>query len=189
VILGAAVLAVAVFLWHARTPSELVPAHQLTSLRIPDVTLTGDDGREHRLSDVASGGMALFFGYTNCPDTCPLTLAKLVHARKALPETMRDRIAIAFVTIDPARDSPVRLHRFAGLFGTPVDAFTGDPASLRRLYGALHVWSSQIGRGPNYAMAHTSTVFFSDNSLRVHSLHDGQDSEVDLANAFTEVAQ
>jgi protein SCO1/2 len=81
------------------------PGIELNPTPMVDFKLTDQYGREIRLSDVKGKPVFLFFGYTNCPDICPLVLYKWGHTIKQLgPQA--DRIAFIFITEDPWRDTP-----------------------------------------------------------------------------------
>lgn len=154
---------------------------------LPDVVLVDDRGDGFTFDRLKGSAFALFFGFTHCPDTCPTTLAKLERSRMALPQAERDRTRIVFVTVDPPRDTPAALHRYVTMFGPGLIGVTGTPQALKTLYGALGIWSVRIGKGPNYDMGHTSTVFFFDPQGNVRTLHDWQDSPADLTHDFKEL--
>ena len=105
----------------------------------PDLTLTDTAGRPFSFRDRPEGEVTVvFFGYTHCPDVCPTTMADLAAARRQLPEAVRDRVVVAFVTEDPERDTPAVLRDwldgidpdFVGLTGGNDDT----EQALRELY-------------------------------------------------------
>lgn len=156
---------------------------------IPNVALVDDRGASFSFAQLRGTPYALFFGYTHCPDTCPITLAKLERAKASLPGNGSGKSRIVFVTVDPPRDTPRVLHRYVAQFGSGVIGVTGRPASLRQLYKALGIWSVRIGHGPNYEMGHTATIFFVDGSGRIRSLHDWAETPAEFAIAFEEMEQ
>lgn len=156
-------------------------------VRLPEVTLVDDRGAPFMFSRLHATAYALFFGYTYCQDTCPMTLAKLERARMGLAPEHRRATTIVFVTVDPSRDTPARLHRYMALFGPGLVGVTGTRQALKTLCAALGVWSVRIGKGPNYEMGHTATVFFVDPWGRIRTIHDSQDSEQALAYDFGEL--
>lgn len=104
----------------------------------PPFALTDHDGRPATLQSFRGQPLIVFFGYTHCPDVCPLTLAKLNAAADGLGKRGRD-LRIALVTMDPARDTPSVLKAYAARFGPRVVGLTGDSAALARAaagYGA-----------------------------------------------------
>ena len=99
--------------------------------------LTGHDGKPRRLADFAGKVVVVFFGFTQCPDVCPTTMARLAATVKALgPDG--DQVQVLFVTVDPERDTqpllaqyvPAFDSRFIGLYG---DAAATALAKLKRL--------------------------------------------------------
>lgn len=141
----------------------------------PDFTLVDQHDRPWTLSTQRGATIALYFGYTHCPDDCPLTLAKLSRALS----TLRDRRAeIAFVTVDPARDTPARMNAYLQHFhGAPIVGLTGSRTALARVYHAYGIWAQPLPRKPNgdYDVAHASPVFLIDASGMLRVVHDDSD--------------
>ncbi|HLV71648.1 MAG TPA: SCO family protein [Vulgatibacteraceae bacterium] len=101
-------------------------------LQKPDLKLTDDEGRPFDLvKETAGKPTLLFFGYTHCPDVCPTTLADLATAVKKLPEADQDRVRVVFVTTDPARDKPKRVHKWLQAFDDRFIGLTGDFDAIR----------------------------------------------------------
>lgn len=131
----------------------------------------------------------LTFGFTHCADTCPATLAKL--ARLAGPDATTP-VEIAFVTVDPERDSVTAMHRFVTRFGqgnARVAGLTGTPAEIDAVERAYHVWAQHIpGRQPHggYDIAHSAVVYFIDRNGVTRSVHDDDDPDAVLAAALRE---
>ena len=127
-------------------------------------TLTGSDGKPFRSSQLAGKPAALFFGFTNCPDVCPTTLARLAKLRKQLGKG-DDGFSIVFVTVDPERDRPEDVGRYTALFNTPVIGLTGSQADIERVKKLYGVYSAKAPtRGGGYSIDHTATVFLLDRS-------------------------
>ena len=125
-------------------------------------TLTGTDGKSFSSDRLAGKPYALFFGFTQCPDVCPTTLARLTRLRTALGKG-DDSLAIVLVTVDPERDTPVELARYAGLFGSPVIALTGSVAAIEGVKKQFEVQSIKVPTGgADYSVDHTATVFLMD---------------------------
>jgi protein SCO1 len=147
----------------------------------PDFTLTDHNGAPWTLSAQHGKTVALFFGFTHCPDTCPTTLAKLGKA------IGNDRNAeIAFVTVDPQRDTPAVLAAYVKRFSpAPVVGLTGTQAQISSVERAYHVWSQKIPgkRGSyDYDEAHIATVFFIDGNGRQRAIADQADGVETLAS-------
>ncbi|MBV8155381.1 MAG: SCO family protein [Candidatus Eremiobacteraeota bacterium] len=157
------------------------------------IRLTDDSGSPWALDAQRGKAVAIVFGFTHCEDTCPATLAKLTHLAGQLGVQGRE-VEIAFVTVDPQRDTPGVLHRFVGRFSSPpvrVVGLTGTPAQIDAVKNAYHVWAQRVPgmhKGDGYDVAHSSVIFFVGPSGELRSLHDDDDSDAVLARALREAA-
>ncbi|MBE5314647.1 MAG: SCO family protein [Xanthomonadales bacterium] len=128
--------------------------------QIPDFSLTAEDGRAFTQADLKGRWSLVFVGFTHCPDICPMTLADLAKARKAmedLPEI--DRPQIVFVSVDPERDSPKLAGDYAKYFDATARGVTGDHSALQpftRSLGMVYMQSPQDGGG--YTVDHSASV-------------------------------
>ncbi len=173
-----------VALWHAFI--EPLYVHDEAA----DFTLTDQDGHRWALSQQRGRApVALFFGYTHCPDICPTTLARLAKARHARAPDGRPAV-IAFVTVDPARDSPAVLKRYVALFGPGIVGLSGTPAALAPVYRAYHVWFQITPQGEGaagYVVAHSTAVTLIDVRGRLHGTADWSDSVAELSRKLQEL--
>jgi protein SCO1 len=150
-----------------------------------DFTLQTDESAPWSLSAQHGKAVVMTFGYTHCADTCPLTLAKLAKAKAALGGRAGD-VEIAFVTVDPHRDTPPVLHAFLQKLGGGFVGLTGTPQQIDGIEQAYHVWAQRVpGRhgDDDYDDAHASAIFFIDTRGNVSSLHDDSDSVEELSHA------
>ncbi|HTY49469.1 MAG TPA: SCO family protein [Steroidobacteraceae bacterium] len=111
----------------------------------------------------------VLFGYTSCPDVCPLTLAAL-HQALAGMGARASRIDPVFVTVDPDRDTVVRLHRYVSAFDPRIRGYRTDAAHLQQLAQQLQVryWREATGPGPDdYGVDHTATLFLISRDGRI----------------------
>jgi protein SCO1/2 len=121
------------------------------------------DDRGHRVDDhtLVRPLRLIVFGYTKCPDVCPLTLAAVHQALGQLGDEAA-RIDPMFVTVDPERDSVAVLHQYLSAFDDGIRGYRGDEAHLDTFARSLHVlyWREPTGPGPgDYGMSHTATLF------------------------------
>lgn len=124
--------------------------------------LTGSDGQPFSSERLNGKPYALFFGFTHCPDVCPTTLARLARLRNSLGKG-DDAFAIVLVTVDPERDTPAEMARYAGLFGTPVIALTGSTPAIEGIKALFGISSEKVPQdGGGYSVDHTATVFLMD---------------------------
>ena len=127
-------------------------------------TLTGSDGKPFNSSQLAGKPAALFFGFTNCPDVCPTTLARLAKLRTQLGKG-EGGFSIVFITVDPERDRPEDVGRYTSLFNTPVIGLTGSAADIERVKKLYGVYSAKAPTpGGGYSVDHTATVFLLDRN-------------------------
>lgn len=135
-----------------------------------DFTLTEHTGEPLRLSDLRGKPVLLFFGYTHCPDVCPLTLDRLRHALDAAgagPEDAR----VLLVTVDPERDTPEVLARYVSRFGPAVSGLVGPHDTLAELQRAYGVHAEPAADASGHAsMMHTSAVFGIDSEGQIRVL-------------------
>ncbi|MDR5889466.1 MULTISPECIES: SCO family protein [Halomonas] len=142
--------------WRTKDIASLMPPLAFTLVDERGETVTADRYR---------GGVALlFFGYTHCPDVCPITLARLAGQVRDLPHEARDDMQILFVSVDPARDDPERLAAYTEAFGSAIVGLTGSRAQLDALtkrYRVTYGYGEKDAAG-GYAVSHPSGVFAFD---------------------------
>ena len=111
----------------------------------PDLTLTDTSGRPFNLTSQTAGAITLvYFGYTNCPDVCPLNMALTAQTLKRLSAAQRARIKVVFVTTDPARDTPPVIRAWLNNFDP---SFIGLAGSDEQIHQAEH----SVGMPLSYA--------------------------------------
>ena len=158
-------LASAAFAFLMLRPVQETPAQQqplaISSIGGP-FTLTGSDGKPFSSASLAGRPYAIFFGFTHCPDVCPTTLARMVRLRQQLGAGDRP-FEILFVTVDPERDGPADVGKYAELFNSPVTGLTGSPAQIDQVKKQFGIFSQKVEQpGGDYSVNHTSTVLLFD---------------------------
>ncbi len=144
-----------------------------TPVAMPDLTLIDYDGKPFNLRDETSGKVALlFFGFTNCPDICPVHLANIAAVLTKLPDEVRREVRVLFVTTDPARDTLPRLRQWVRQFDPEFVGLTGPDSLIVAAERALGIAPAVIdsSAGPDYLVQHSSAViaFTRDGMARVH---------------------
>ncbi len=107
---------------------------------LPDFTLLSQEEQQVSLSDFRGKHVLLFFGYTNCPDVCPLTLDGFRRIHSDLEPEQQEQLAFVFISVDGAHDTPQRLREYLAAFDVPVTALWGDDeeiASVGEPYGLI----------------------------------------------------
>jgi protein SCO1 len=123
----------------------------------------------------------LFFGYTFCPDQCPMHMANLSAALKKLPAATADHVKLVFVTTDPARDSPAVLRRWLDLFDRRFIGLTGTERAIEAVERAAGVpLASKAGLpGGSYAVSHANFVIAYSRDNLAHLIYPGGVSKED----------
>ena len=141
----------------------------------PDFTLTDLDGKDFNFRRETDGYVTfLFFGYTHCPDVCPLHMANLGAVLKQQPPEIANRVKVVFVTTDPERDSIPVLKEWLGRFNPAIIGLTGTPEEisqaqqLSRVMPAFRDTTNRLVDG-SYSIGHSSQVlaYTADDTLRV----------------------
>ena len=102
---------------------------------------------------------AVFFGFTNCPDVCPMTLNNLDLAIKNLKQEKKDKFKVFFVSIDPERDSPQVIKDYLNSFENKIYGITGDPKKVFLMSKSWGVLSEKIfTEDGNYLINHSSSI-------------------------------
>lgn len=133
-----------------------------------DFLLTDHNGKARRLSDFRGKIVALFFGFTQCPDVCPTTLTAFSQVYRDLGRDA-DQVQVLFVTIDPERDTQQLLTEYMPAFDSRFIGLRGSPEEIRRVAEAYKVTYQKIPatQGGFYTLDHTAYVFLFDRAGRL----------------------
>lgn len=139
---------------------------------MPAITLDDTDGNPFEVRSGASGRVTLLmFGYTNCPDVCPISLATLASALRAMPPDVSDKVRMVFVTVDPERDTPERLRAFLDEFDESFVGLTGTTEALEAAQREANVPLATLGAEEpdgSYAVGHaTQMIAFQGETARI----------------------
>jgi protein SCO1/2 len=129
----------------------------------PAVELDGPNGSTVRLTDYEGKVVVLYFGYTFCPDVCPITLAKLDRAMDLLGDDAED-VQVIMVSVDPKRDTAEVLQEYMAHFNPDFIGLTGDPAAIDRVattYGVYYE-AAEGSEATGYLVNHTATLMIVD---------------------------
>lgn len=156
--------------------------HEFTGVDITGVPyaqgfeLLDGDGKMRTLTEFAGKVVVVFFGYTQCPDVCPTTLAELAQVRKLLG-SKGDRVQGVFITVDPQRDSPDIVKAYATAFDpTFIGLRPADEAQVKAVTRAFKVIATvEPGKTPEtYTVSHTaaSYVFDTEGKPRLYEQYN-----------------
>ncbi|MGH7585701.1 MAG: SCO family protein [Gemmatimonadales bacterium] len=133
---------------------EAIPKH--------DFTLTSTEGQRFRFREQTAGRVTfLFFGYTNCPDVCPVQMAGLASALRELDPEDQRRVSVVFVTTDPQRDTPARLRSWLDSFSRDFIGLTGSQGeveAVQRLYDLAPAVRETPRADSSYLVGHAAQL-------------------------------
>lgn len=143
--------------WRTQDVSDVLPPL--------DFQLVNESGKTVTEQDYAGKATLLFFGYTHCPDVCPTTLARLRAILQQLDSSLRDRIQVLFVSVDPKRDTSESLSIYTDAFGPEFIGLTGTKAQIDDIANRYRVSYSydESDESGNYNVSHSSAVLAFDD--------------------------
>lgn len=163
------------------------PAHTFTGIVFDDLQPVGElrgithKGTPFDLTDLKGKLVLVFFGYTFCPDVCPLTLAEVAGAMRIIADEdpkAANSLAALFVTIDPERDTVERLTQYVPAFHPDILGLVVEPSALEQVKSNFGVYAAKSEAGSSsatgYLMDHTAGVYVIDRQGNLLALfsHD-----------------
>ena len=149
----------------------------------PEFALQGSNGAQVTLEPYRGKIVLLTFGFLHCAAVCPTTLATLAQARQQLGEK-KVSVQIIFITVDPERDTAARMRDYLAAFDPSFIGATGDVQALAKVRMDYGVTAVKEDAGPDYAMAHTSSIFLIDRHGKLRAMmpfgHDAADFAHDI---------
>jgi len=137
----------------------------------PDFTLTSMDGRPFHFRAETDGYLTfLYFGYTHCPDICPLHMANIAAVKKSLSPAEQARLRVVFVSTDPARDTPAQLRAWLGHFDSSFIGVRGPVPEINAIEQSMGLPPSERDTtAGNYGVSHAALMlaFTADDSMRL----------------------
>ncbi len=180
---GAAVLLLfALVIWIDRDVHE--PTEQVVSDVIqPEFDLVSHTGAAVSDKTFQGDWLLVFFGFTNCPDICPTTLAEMAAVMEELGEDAED-VQPLFVSVDPERDDPEALAEYVGAFHPSIVGLTGEQDAIARAAENFRAYHEKIPakEGGGYSVAHSSVTYLvspEGRFVRVYSYGTPADEIVD----------
>ncbi len=156
-VLGIVVVATVLTALLARPPEFYATVYEPKAAQ--EFSLPRADGSTFDLADQRGKTVLLFFGYTNCPDVCPTTMANLKQAVSQLGPQAKD-VQVVFITVDPDRDTPQGVQAYATTFDPSFIGLSGPTAALETVwnqYGVYRELGPKDAAG-NYEVSHTARV-------------------------------
>ena len=133
------------------------------------------------LGDLRGKVVMLFFGYTSCPDICPLSLARIGACLSSLEAEQAQHVRALFITLDPGRDTAERMHRYAGFFHPGIIGLTGGMEAIDEVtarYGVTYERKPAPGSALGYTISHPDAILLVDaDGVLVDEVGGGEGKE------------
>jgi len=129
---------------------------------VPDFELMADNGQPFRLSESGGDITLVFFGYTFCPDVCPLTMVDVRQALAELEPSQRERVRVVFISADPERDTPEVLSKYLAAFSPDFIGLTDDMEKIQAVmkpFGAFAEKEEVENSAAGYLVSHTARLY------------------------------
>jgi protein SCO1 len=160
----------------------------------PEIHLSSTHGGEYKLSDQKGHLVLMFFGYTSCPDVCPVTLSEMRQLRSRLGN-LASNVDFVYVTVDPERDTLDHMTNYLNAFDPGVIGLTGSVAELEPVWAPYGVWR-EIQEGATaagYLVGHSSRLYVIDRNNQLRATYPFgtpiEDVESDLRYLLKERVQ
>jgi protein SCO1/2 len=180
-------IAIAAGIWvslSSRAPAKIPNAATLlpAAIELPQFSLLDQHGQSIGKDVFAGEWDLVFFGFTNCPDICPLTLQLLSQVKVRLADAGHQPLPrIVLVSVDPQRDTPAAINSYIGFFGEDHLGITGDLDEIRKLASALGIFFEK-NDGDDYAVDHSTVVLVIDPQSRLAALFSAPQRIDDLVH-------
>ena len=140
-------------------------------IKLDEFMLIADDDSVFSNQSLKDKWSLLFFGYTHCPDVCPLTLHQLAQANKELADKLDSTPDIIMVSVDPDRDTSEILQKYVRSFGENVSGVTGKNEELDKLTSQLGIfYNANKHEGENYSVNHSAAVILINKNAEFHAV-------------------
>jgi len=140
---------------------EMFNGGQLTNL-----AFINEYGAPAELNQLKGRWTLMFFGYTYCPDICPMTLMHLSKLMKRLSDAERAQLNVVLVSVDPERDKPDNMSQYMDYFNPDFMALTGNPDNMKKLASRLNAFYARVDRDDGgYLMDHSANIVLLDPEL------------------------
>lgn len=179
-------------LWLSHRSAETPPTPAGVETALPEGVKLGGPfhlidphGRAVSDEDLRGRWLLVYFGYTTCPDVCPTTLQTMVSALDRLGPRGKAVLPV-FITIDPERDTPEVMGRYAAQIDPRILALSGPPEAVAQVAKAYHVYYAKVpGKaGEPYTMDHSAFIYLVGPDGHLAALFGPQSSAEEMAAAI-----
>lgn len=142
---------------------------------LQDFSLIDGNGEAFTLDSLKGHWNLMFFGYTHCPDICPVALSSMVEVNKALDDDTLEQVQTVFVSVDPKRDTPAHLKEYVGFFDPAFVGATGEDTELRALTKqlALNYRIQEPDEKGDYLVDHSAWLIIVNPDGEFHAVISG----------------
>jgi protein SCO1 len=186
-LLGAMVLILTLYLPGVRPPAPAITMASGTVAIGGPFALTDTKGNAVTEASLAGRYSLIFFGFTHCPDICPLTLQTITQALEAAGPAA-DNVQPVFITLDPERDTPEAMAAYVASFHPRFVALTGTPEQVKGTIQSYKVYAAKIpvkdGDGNDtgdYSLSHTGYIYLMDTAGKYLAHFDKNAKAADIA--------
>lgn len=138
--------------------------------------LTSHEGKPFTDADLKGKPFAVFFGFTHCPEVCPTTLYDLTQDLASLGSDA-DKLRVAFITVDPAQDTPELMKAYLSSFDPRIVGLTGTDEEIAAVAKAYKIYYRKVPTDNGYTMDHSATIFLMDSKGDFYGTSNFQESE------------
>lgn len=155
---------------------------------LPDFSLMTTDNAQFTRESLSGHWTLMFFGFTNCPDVCPTTLATLAKVVDKLEQSGVTAPEVFFVSVDPGRDTTEIAASYAEYFSPDFRALTGDAQALNDLTRPIGIMYMRVANGESYTVDHSTAVLLINPATQLRAIfsapHDAEQIAGDLRNVL-----
>jgi protein SCO1/2 len=196
-IIGVVALGIGIWLGQVVTGTVTQPPLEISGIlfdepkEIDDFILTHHTGEPMNREHFQGKWTFLYFGYTFCPDVCPMSLAELSQMQNRLSQQGLDEDnAYMLISVDPQRDTPERLGEYTAYFNEKFEAATGTPEELAKLakqFGVIYMRPPGQEDETNYLVDHSSTVLLINPEGQLHAVFTPPHKPETMATDFAKI--
>lgn len=161
------------------TAGLLLLQPQQTGSKVPiggPFRLTSHEGKAFTEEDLKGKPFLVFFGFTHCPEVCPTTLHDLSQDLEALGKDA-DKLRVAFISVDPAQDTPELMKTYLSSFDPRIVGLTGTEEEIAAVAKAYKIYYRKVPTDSGYTMDHTASIFLMDGKGEFFGTSNFQESE------------
>ncbi|MDA7700236.1 SCO family protein [Methylophilaceae bacterium] len=132
--------------------------------------LLSHTGEIKKITDFKGSVVAIFFGFTHCPDICPTSMQELKFIKESLGK-QSDKLQVIFITLDPERDNQSLLNSYVPSFDKSFIGLTGSQEDINRVASQYKIFHMKVGEGDSYTIDHSSGIYIIDKDGKIRVRH------------------